>query len=76
MRNETLLKQRNDKIIERYNELTASLKDWEAYKQLRQEFFLTNRMLYCIVSGEFEKSKQRLANRQQNPNQLTIFSHE
>jgi hypothetical protein len=75
-RSNKLIEKRNTQIVDAYNKLSnKKLKPWRVYEKLRQKFFLTNRMLDCIISGEFERKKAK-QNQPQNPNQLTIFSHE
>lgn len=73
-RNNSLLENRNAKIIAIYNTQSQKrVKEWKIYKHLREKFFLTNRMLDYIISGNFEKYKNKQP--QPNPNQLNIFNH-
>lgn len=74
-RDNSLIQNRNAKIIAIYNQKSnQGVKEWKIYKHLRENFFLTNRMLDYIISGNFEKYKNKQP--QENPNQLTIFSNQ
>ena len=71
-RNEILFNTRNETIILEYNELSKQPKyknkDWLVYRFLRAKYFLTNRTIYHILSGNYNKVKAPKI----NPNQMTI----
>lgn len=72
-RDNKIIEYRNAEIIKYYNWASSKkLKEWQIYKHLRKTFFLTNRTLDFIISGEWEKAKAR-KQPQNNPNQLTIL---
>lgn len=71
-RSSELIQQRNAQIIEQYNALgKKKLKEYKIYQLLKKQFFLTDRTLYYVISGEYEKNKNRKSN--VNPNQLSLL---
>ncbi|MBW6482843.1 MAG: hypothetical protein K0B10_07260 [Vicingaceae bacterium] len=71
MRNKTLINERNKQLEEDFNALSKNFpkKPDVVYTLLRKKYFITNRTIDAILSGEYDKPKKVFI----NPNQLTIL---
>ena len=68
-RDQQLIKERNEQILEDFNKWAKTAKHPKVYAKLRKKYFLTDRTLDEIIIYDNKPKKQTV-----DPNQMTIFN--
>jgi hypothetical protein len=75
-RNTELQVLKEQKIIERYQVLCKTLHQWKndaIIKKVANEFYLSERTIYAVVSGEYARKREK--SKIQNPLQTPILQN-